>query len=111
MKHTQTVIKHLQSNKKYYYYFAIVFLIMGAIILIRVYATLPAKIKNKTIPITIKDINVNNIHDCPDYWELDYSNNGTLNTGICNNVRKLKKKCKWAKKCNLTWNIVDSICS
>ena len=177
MKHTQVVIKHLQSNKKYYYYFALFFLITGVLILIHIYATrvktigdLPAvplsnseisritgrsvatlsqmtnaEIKELQIINPIKYRDVNKMSDCPDYWELDYSNNGTLNKGICNNVHhlgsckndngdiidkmdfntylntpeysihnnlhNLKKKCKWAKSCNLTWNSVDSICS
>ena len=34
----------------------------------------------------------------------------TNDQGISNNMFNLKKKCKWAKKCNVTWDIVDTLC-
>ena len=171
MINKKTIIKHLTSNKKYYYYFGIIFFILSLIIVIRVYVSIPIKTRKKLIPNTIKDVDVTKIHDCPDYWDLDFTN-GKLNYGICNNTHNLgtckdengttiqklnfneylntlwgsfkgavssttaassatsstttipsagepsvnnnlfnlKNKCKWAKKCKVTWDIVDSLC-
>ena len=150
MINKKTIIKHLTSNKKYYYYFGIIFFILSLIIVIRVYVSIPIKTRQKLIPNTIKDVDVTKIHDCPDYWDLDFYN-GVLNPGICNNTNNLgtwvemngasknkksntiqkmnfntylntpepsvnntlfnlKEKCKWAKQCNVTWDIVDSLC-
>jgi hypothetical protein len=143
MINKKTIIKHLTSNKKYYYYFGIIFFILSLIIVIRVYVSIPIKTRKKLIPITIKDVDVTKIHDCPDYWDLDFTD-GKLNHGICNNTHNLgsckdengttiqkmnfntylntpepsvnnslfnlKEKCKWAKNCKVTWDIVDSLC-
>ena len=34
----------------------------------------------------------------------------TSDPAINNNPFNLKKKCQWAKKCRVTWDILDSIC-
>tara|TARA_B110000211_G_C13984541_1_gene511075 strand:+ start:111 stop:524 length:414 start_codon:yes stop_codon:yes gene_type:complete len=131
------IIKHLTSNKKYYYYFIGFVFILAIIIGITISTSLPKNTKRKTIPNSIKSIDAHRISPCPDNWNSDIAGNcynihglgsctndkGTkikkfnvnnyLNAydpSIQNNLFNLKKKCKWAKSCNLTWDIVDSLC-
>ena len=136
MSTIKNIIKHVRTKKTIYFIIGL-FIVLRILFAIRVYFTIPKKKRNKIIPISIKDIDVHKISNCPDYWDIDFTN-GQLNSGICNNTNhlgtcnisqmdfnaylntsepgkhnnlfNLKKKCKWAKKCNLTWDILDTLC-
>ena len=50
-----------------------------------------------------------NIADCPDYWVNEGNGNcrNTHNIGKCPKVNK----CRWAKKCHVSWEGVDQNCA
>ena len=59
-----------------------------------------------------------NISHCPDYWK-DMGNGKCRNINNLGNCQKKmvgfkknnnKKKCRWAKRCNVSWEGIDNLC-